>query len=247
MLIRLPSGAMTVNGTVSDEAMFKLYEQWRGRYGLGELSEPELKDRVNSILLRLRSLGITFKFGNQEVTGTRKVKYLQEYSGAWQIIDEVLKVLPDKFLKNEDLRQINFGSARVGAAMASAYDNHTVYIYAGGMKGSRRELVAKLVHELGHSTEDSLDPLTVVRLQTAHRKVQDSLIGLDILGGPEYRLDYQHSFKEFLADMHVIYVCAGSLLRERIESFPAGSRERKAWDYIYSVFRDEVFDGREYE
>jgi hypothetical protein len=72
------------------------------------------------------------------------------------------------------------------------------------------------------------------------------LIGLDIMGGTGYRRNYQQSFGEFLAEMHVVYVCAGPQLREKIGLCPAGSRERKAWDYVYSVLRDEVFDGREY-
>ncbi|MFA5112757.1 MAG: hypothetical protein WC529_00490 [Candidatus Margulisiibacteriota bacterium] len=244
--IRLPSGAMTIDGTPCDRALYEIYREWRAAEGLGDLAKEETMRHMRSVGDRLKSLGIVLE--NQFGAGyCDPLTGLVQNGEAWRIIDEVLNILPDKLLRNEDLHELKIGTGRVGAALASAYDNHAVYLYAGALQGSRRELIAKIIHEIGHSTENSLDPLTLVRLASAHRRIKHDLIGLDIMGGPEYRREYQLFFNEFLAEMHLLYVCAGPQLRAKIDACALGSRERKAWDYIYSVFRDEIFDGREYD
>ena len=195
-LRQLVSGAMTIMDQECGRTTYENFGVWSEQAGIRDLPSQEALRHAREITRRLNSLGI--RLSNE--IGIRKDELMTRNGEAWQIIDQVLSVLPDKVLANGDLKKIVVGSSRVGAAQASAYDDHKVYIYYGAMRGSRRELIAKVLHEIGHSTAESLGKDVAGKLKMAHAILVDDLIGLDILGGPEYRKSYQRDFHEFIAD-----------------------------------------------
>ncbi|HKX13117.1 MAG TPA: hypothetical protein VJP40_08195, partial [bacterium] len=149
---------------------------------------------------------------------------------------------------------------RQGPGLLSSYDPNTgtAYLYSGSFDGSRHYLSALFFHELGHSTAERYDtqsgdssiPLAVRKqMHAAHRTLAGgkAMLGLDWAYGSKDRAKYQDSFSEFLAEMNLMYVTAGPKLRKHIESFPEGSPQREAWNFVYAEMRDRIFQGREYD
>lgn len=254
MLTELRSGALTMYGRLATATDRKIYLQWKECEGINAVAPETAALHLKNVIGRLSACGLQatycylsgFRPDRLNATDIPKAAS-KETNGIWPIIDEVLSVLPDKFLRNGELRGVEFGSSRQGYALASAYDDGVAYIYSGALNGSRRELVAKLLHELGHSTYHVMPPLDKEKLSAAHARLKYDFIGLDFTGGSEIRIQCQESFNEFIAEMHPVYVCAGKLLRAKIEAYPAGHPRKAAWQTVYDYFKQNVFDGREYE
>jgi len=249
-LIELISGADTMYVHESDEATYNLYLKWAEKEGIRPIPFEEASSHLAAIAARLEAAGTTFCCRNMTDIKVGSENYLNliHYDEAWRLIRYVLDALPNSFLGRGLIQRIWFDSERQemrGAAMLSAFkeETKTVYIYSGLMRGSRRELIGLLLHELGHSTIYGLSTEMIKDLESAFDKIINSLIGLDYAGGIECRKECIRNFYEFMAEMHVIYVCTGPLLRARINN----STEGKAWEFIHNFFRDHVFDRREYE
>jgi hypothetical protein len=113
---------------------------------------------------------------------------------------------------------------------------------------------------LGHATGDryllgdhgdaDISPLVRQEMHQAYDLISKhhALLGLDHAGGAEYRKSRQKiNFDNFIAELHLMYVAAGPLLRHHVASFPKDSPVGTAWNFVYGELRDRIFAGREYD
>jgi hypothetical protein len=281
VLVKLESGATTIGDltkvTPTEE---KFYQFWKQERGFSSVDPKAAESAWKSIQERAQRLRLTVRFGKNHyfdpmgpTGGAQKV--FENFGGQIVFLDQLFQILPDAFLKTAKLEAIRLNTDRVGAGKLSSYEHSRVHIFEGAFLGSRRNLAALLLHELGHATAvryraamgveqfpqskpppgaDYLGDPTIPKpvreqMRRAHRTLMegDALLGLDFAGGPLYRQGYQaNHFSEFIADLHVAYVAAGPRLRAHIQSFPAGSEVRQAWEWVYQEIKDRIFEGREY-
>jgi len=264
MVTDLVSGAHTISAQPGTEGELRFYEAWKKEYGFPPVDAAKAQRAWKDLQQRAKSLGITIEFpgnGAKPKTAEQIAKSVEANSGYVVYLNELLKLLPDSMLKNPYLKRIRLGTSRSDAAQLSRYDEATrsVDLFSGTLSGARRYLAALVFHEVGHSTAERYMPgpegdasiPEVVRDQMfkAQKVLAASprgMVGLDWSMGPQARADYQGSFTEFLAELNLVYVAAGPKLRAHIESFPKGSPERKAWDFVYGEMKSRIFGGVEY-
>jgi len=256
ILIDLVSGAHTVQSHRASPEVAQFYEIWKGERSFPKADPVAAKQAWGELQARAKSLGIAIEYGDSYM-----VKDKQEVSHeAIVYLNELMKMLPDSMLANMHLKKIALNVARKGPGLLSSYDEQTgtAFIYSGAFSGTRQNMAGLFFHELGHSTAERYDtgptgdgniPLAArKKMHAAHRTLMqgNAFLGIDWANGSKARADYQETFVEFLAEMNLMYVTAGPKLRQHIESFPEGSPERAAWDFVYAEMRDRVFGGREY-
>ncbi|HKX12512.1 MAG TPA: FHA domain-containing protein, partial [bacterium] len=263
MFMERTSGAETMNAKPASPQVAKFYEVWKASRSFQPVDAATAKAAYTELKARTDRLGIKLFLEDQQSRGFRSDLEgdIKHHGGALVYLNQLMKLLPDSMLANIHLKQIHLSVPRQGAGLLSSYDKDSgsVYLYSGSFTGARRYMAALLFHELGHSTAERYDPgktgdpaipLEVRKtMETAHQTLVDSkaMLGLDWAAGASDRAGYQGSFSEFLAELNLMYVTAGPKLRQHIESFHKESKERMAWDFVYSEMRDRVFQGREYD
>lgn len=263
MFMQRLSGAETMMTAPASAELAQFYGIWKSGRSFETVDAATAQKTYAELKARTDSLGIKLFIGEEGIrkAGTDFEGDLKSLGGALTYLNQLMKLLPDSMLGNMHLKELHLSVPRQGAGMLSSYDPDTgaVFLYSGSFTGARRYMAALLFHELGHSTAERYDsgktgdptiPLAVRKtMESAHKTLLDSraMLGLDWASGAEHRAAYQDSMTEFLAELNLMYVTAGPKLRQHIQKFPEGSRERMAWDFVYSEMRDRVFQGVEYD
>lgn len=220
----------------------------------------EAWDRLQSLA---HNLGIYIRFGKNPyydaIHQSGGIKKALNTNGEQVILlKELLELLPRSLLKHGNLRSIRLNTQPVGEGEISSYDNSNVYLFEKSFQGSRRDLVATTLHQLGKATATRYSAVPQggniprdirLRMNEAYQTIaqNDAFLSLDYDAGRLFREGVQfNSFSEFIAECHLLYVADGTRLRNHIQSFQPGSEIRKAWDFVYQEFRDRLFAGREY-
>ena len=264
LLMERMSGAETMNAVPAGPEVVKFYDIWKAERSFQPVDAATAKSAYTELKARTDRLGIKLFLGEEQSRGSKRADLegeIKQHGDALAYLNQLMKLLPDSMLANMHLKQIHLSVPRQGAGLLSSYDSDTgaVYLYSGAFTGSRRYMSALFFHETGHSTAERYstgpkgDPSIPIEvrqtMESAHATLVKSgaMLGLDWAAGAKDRASYQGSFDEFLAELNFMYVTAGPKLRQHIESFPEKSRERMAWDFVYSEIRDRVFQGREYD
>lgn len=266
MLVEAPSGAETrlVRPATPAEAM--AYLRWSQHQGFRPVAIPHAQAAWGQLNSRAKELGISIFLGEDAATGALEGKkletFLQENSGQVAYLNALLQRLPASLILAGGMRRLFLRSPRQENAFFGAYDaaDASLYLYSGAFQGSRRNLAALFLHEIGHpsaeryrlgSKGDANIPDSAKRKMTeAHATLarDRALFAQDWGQGAPDRMGKQaRDFDEFIADLHIAYVASGPALRAHIRSFPEGSPARQAWDFVYSEMRDRVFGGLEYD
>lgn len=261
MRTELPSGAHTQFSYPTTPEEHLIYRRWFDRQWGALPQRLAARPALESLLARAADAGIDIKFGEERrpmrLWNEAKIQEVLETHGpALAYLNEIMAQLPKSIMQNSPLKTIHLNSARVGAGHFGTFVKGTAYIYSGAMQGSRRNLAALFLHELGHAAEQRYTEPTDRRIpQYVLDNMEDchgvlverwAQLGLDVVGGPKQRFEYQNQYEEFLAETYMMYVAAGAKLRAHIESFPEGSPARAAWDYVYRELKLRIFGGREF-
>jgi len=266
MLVESPSGAETRIARPASPTEIVSYLRWYQRQGFANadgsqtvLAWKQLEKRAQEMKIQL-VLGEDVAEGKPE--GERLERFLKDNSGQVVFLNSLLQLLPASALGGGHLNRIHLKTPRQENAHFGAYDasDGSLYLYSGGFEGSRRNLAALFLHELGHPNAlryhtdakgDSMIPLSVRSKMLASQQTLaklGALYAIDWGEGYEARRGKQAAdFDEFLADLQVAYVAAGPSLRAHIRGFREGTPEREAWDFVYSELRDRIFGGLEYD
>lgn len=262
LLIALESGAHTINSRGTTKEVLDFYNVWKSQRSFTEVDPATARQAWTELQTRAKSLGIKVTLGEysgHSAESPRDQDILAQ-GAAIAYLNDLFKLLPDSMLANPRLREIALNVSRKGPGKLSSYDEHsnTAFIYSGAFTGTRQNMAALFFHELGHSTAERYaagpegDPSIPQPVRQRMNEAQailaksNAMLGLDWADGAKGRAGYQHTFVEFLAEMNMMYVTAGPKLRQHIESFSKGSKEREAWDFVYAEMRDRVFHGLEY-
>ncbi|HEX5035139.1 MAG TPA: PP2C family serine/threonine-protein phosphatase, partial [bacterium] len=264
LLMERMSGAETMNAKPASSEVVKFYDIWKAERSFQPVDAATAKAAYTELKARTDRLGIKLFLGEEQSRGSKRADLegeIKHHGDALAYLNNLMKLLPDSMLANMHLKQIHLSVPRQGAGLLSSYDSNTgaVYLYSGAFTGSRRYMSALFFHETGHSTAERYSsgptgdpsiPIEVRKtMESAHATLVKSgaMLGLDWAAGAKDRASYQGSFDEFLAELNLMYVTAGPKLRQHIESFHQGSREREAWDFVYAEMRDRVYQGREFD
>lgn len=177
----------------------------------------------------------------------RKVSLLdedgpRETSEAYGLAFRILRVLPDFHFGHEHFTEFELGGWGSGAEKFSGYMDPRVHIFDCMLSGSRRNFMALLLHEIGHSFEKLIHARDLENLHGLI-SVTKARFAFDYLHGIESRRAYQGTPEEFIAENYLNYVAGGSMFAEFVASLEG--TERKAWDEITGVYR-HYFGGMAY-
>lgn len=266
MLVEPSSGSDTVVVNPATPAESSAYVQWKERRGFVRVPPTEGVKAWKALDARAKELGIKLYEGSDATEAPLRGKALEEFvrknGGQIGQLKELLDLLPASFYGEGRIKRIFLKSPRQEDAHFSAFDaaNGSLYLYSGAFNGSRRNMAALFLHEAGHSNAvryrmsgegDPQIPWEVRREVAAHHKTLSEMgahFGLDWAGGKAERLRLQgENLEEFLSELQLAYVTAGPQLRAHIRSFPEGSAQRQAWDYLYTELSGRVFGGMEYD
>ncbi len=234
------------------------YLEWQKRRGFIETNVGQTEQALAEMRTGLGSLGVTVEIAPLDSETSPGLRGLSgQERGALVYLNEIFKQMPAHFWQSAQIKKIAIMTPRPGMHSGAHFDanTQTVYIYSDAFKGSRRNLAAVVLHEIGHGTARRFTtPHTEIpfeaqnRMALAHRVINlhEAHLGLDILDGPQARANYQRSLPEFLAELNLMYVAAGPKLRQHIQNIPRGSRERKAWEEVYAQVKTRIFGGLEF-
>jgi hypothetical protein len=185
-----------------------------------------------------------------EKRGVALERESEVYSKATELTQMVYSLLPLEHFGHEHFKTLRLGGWGGGAAKCSEYDDPVVHLFDFAFSGPRRNYIAILLHETGHSHLALLKhhhPKLYAELAAQYQKmrVQNiSCCGIDYLFGEKERADHASScLDEFAAENYLIYVSQG----ERFQCFLKGlsPEQQEPWKAVYEVYR-ESFGGREY-
>ncbi|MCC6274003.1 MAG: hypothetical protein IT572_11115, partial [Deltaproteobacteria bacterium] len=266
MLVEPSSGADTRVVRPASPAEILAYLRWSQRQGFTRIEAAHAVEAWKKLEGRAKELGVALYLGGEAATGRPEGKaleaFLQENGGQVVFLNALLQKLPASLMAGGGLKRIFLKSPRQEDAHFGAYDaaDGSLYLYSGSFHGSRRNLAALFLHEIGHPTAERYrtdaggDPKIPLKdrqaMHRAHETLarEKALFALDWGQGRADRLKKQAGdFTEFVSDLHVAYVAAGPALRAHIRGLPEGSPAREAWNLIYGELRDRVFGGLEYD
>ncbi len=266
MLVEPSSGADTRVVRPASPAEILAYLRWSQRQGFTRVDSAQAAEAWKKLEGRAQELGVALYLGGEAATGRPEGKaleaFLQENGGQVVFLNALLQKLPASLIAGGGLKKIFLKSPRQEDAHFGAYDaaDGSLYLYSGSFQGSRRNLAALFLHEIGHPTAeryrtdaqgDAKIPLKDRQaMHRAHETLarDKALFALDWGRGRADRLKKQAGdFSEFVSDLHVAYVAAGPALRAHIRGLPEGSPAREAWNLVYGELRDRVFGGLEYD
>jgi len=173
----------------------------------------------------LKERGVVLESGNGSYDN-QKLPNL--HHSTYELILEVLSLLPDHHLTSEHFSKLSLGGWGGGAAKCSQYIDQEVHIYQFVLRGARRNLIGILLHEVGHSFYEML---SFDQKQALHnfrkllaRKSKSDIFGVakpelvlaaDFLHGPESRIPYSlGTTKEFIPESYMHYITQGAFTAE---------------------------------
>ncbi len=168
---------------------------------------------------------------NIELSGgfrARDFKLPNLHHTTYELILEVLSLLPDSHLTSEHFSKLSLGGWGSGAAKCSQYIDQEVHIYQFPLRGARRNLVAILLHEVGHSFFAGLSREQIIVLHNFRKmmatKARSDIFGVqkpelvlaaDYLYGAESRITYSlGTTNEFVPESYMHYVTQGAFTAE---------------------------------
>lgn len=258
-------GSDTVHLSSSSEETFTAYQRWQEVMGFPESTDVSQNPGASAKLIQYgKSVGVDITLREGIPISTLQVEY----------IEALLRLLPKKLLQSGYLKNILVGSEHHGGDDAGgsvfSFRERKVYLFSGTLVGSRRALLAILLHEIGHSSENHYDQLSgsaptaplrvrnrlhecfdIIRGKTPGREnIQNVVYSLDWRSDGK-RLEYtSKNFHEFIAEFHIFYVLDGAGLRAHIQKLkadPATRDQGEAYEEIYNEFKERIFGGVEYE
>jgi hypothetical protein len=254
---------LTPEGRVGWDLLTLRADRLKFEEGFSSADLTRAKEAWEDLQSLAGNLGIYIRFGKNHYfdaihqSGGIK-KTLNTQGEQIILLKELLELLPRSLLKHGKLRAIRLNTQPVGEGEISSYENSNIYLFEKSFQGSRRDLVATTLHQLGKATatrysilpQGSNIPRPIrLGMNEAHETIaqHDAFLSLDYGGGRLFREGVQfNSFSEFMAECHLLYVADGTRLRNHIQSFPPGTEIREAWDFVYQELRDRIFAGREY-
>ncbi len=222
------------------EALAQVYQQWAARHGMP-------RTRRHLAYWRLRRLckahGITVVNGSPGATRTFSPRLGSVYTFACA----VLRALPVQHLEHPAFARLQIGGWGPDSAKASAYENGTVMLYDFAVKGARRTFLGLLLHEIGHVLESSESPAECADWRRWHCDIasERAFVATEFLTSARSRVLYQsQAWEEFAAETYMVYVAAGTRLREHVAA--QHGRVREAWEQVYGRLM-AWFDGIQYK
>ncbi|MFH1684906.1 MAG: hypothetical protein ABH983_01230 [Candidatus Micrarchaeota archaeon] len=273
----LSGGAGTIMGEPVSEAYAAEFD------ALSEIIYLRRFDRTDKKFLRdtitaqcqlhglLNQRGVTLTGG-----GTNPNSLPKLHSSTYNLMLEVLLILPDNHFSHEHFSKLILGGWGSGAAKCSQYLDLDVHLYDFILKGARRNLIATFLHEIGHSF---FETLSLEQKQVLHnfrnmlvKQSNSNIFGVaspelvlaaDYLYGPESRIPYSlGSTNEFVAESYMLYVTQGAFTPEgnaQRQKLDGGSETSAFTSFVSSVppklakaytalwkFFREEFEGIEY-
>ena len=174
------------------------------------------------------------------------------HSEAYGLTQKTYTLLPEHHLTNHHLGVLKLGGWGNGAAKYGEYDDPTVHLFACTTSGARRNFLALLLHETGHSFKAYLEdkkPNEHKLLERAFKHIQANKdtteeFAADFLYGKRSRFDYYtSSFGEFVPELYFLYITHGKLCKEFISTLSGNIKS--AWDEAYEIMKAS-FNGIEY-
>ncbi|GEM_PF-1359827 len=157
----------------------------------------------------------------------------------------ILKILPDHHFGHEHFKVLKlggWGSGNYKSSLCSAYYDSIVHLFTFAIDGPRRNYMALLLHEIGHSFVNLINEADLERLGELHRKIPK--IGVDYLYGERSRINRQQdALNEFIAENYMHYVTQGKRLSNFICSLEPQHQEM--WNELLLVYQ-KYFGGRIY-
>jgi len=144
-----------------------------------------------------------------------------------------INILPQSHFGTEHFKELKIGGWGGGAAKCSEYDSPIVHMFSFVLHGSKRNFLALLLHEIGHSFERILSKKDRRDLQITFEDT-DARLGVDYLTGESDRIRYQWDFNECVAENYMHYVTQGSRLLDFVSSLKG--RDRDAWEEILNIY-----------
>ncbi|MBU0532767.1 hypothetical protein KKB44_04710 [Candidatus Micrarchaeota archaeon] len=155
---------------------------------------------------------------------------------------DIINLLPNSHLGHSHFIELKLGGWSGSFALCSEYNDPTVHIYNFALEGPRRNFIALLLHEIGHSIERIMEPSDLEKLEELRKKIQVGL-GLDYLDGRSARIARMLSgLKEFVAETYLVYVVAGRHMDNIGRIRPD---QGDLWKEIKTIFK-KYFEGIEY-
>ncbi|MEW6035273.1 MAG: hypothetical protein AB1529_01555 [Candidatus Micrarchaeota archaeon] len=146
---------------------------------------------------------------------------------------KILEALPEWHLGHSNFTTLWIGGWGNGAAKYSEYSEPAVHMFECAISGPKRNYIALLLHEVGHSFHHMLGAPDRKRLEGLSL-VARPLIGIDYLGGSSERLGYQDSASEFIAENYLNFVARGPELEMAAASL--SGRRREAWTEVLDIY-----------
>jgi hypothetical protein len=156
---------------------------------------------------------------------------------------DIIKILPKSHFGHAHFIRLVLGEWHSGVykgACGSAYDDPGVYIFPYATNGPKRNYVAFLLHEIGHSFQELINAEDLLRLGDLYDVRKFSV---DYNFGKEEREARQGTLAEFIAENYMHYVTQWENLDAFIRTLDAA--ERQKWGRILAIYM-RYFDGIQY-
>ncbi len=225
----LSGGAGTIMGEPVSEAYAAEFDALSKILYLRPRVESKEKTTFAQEQLRafLKERGVVLESRNGSHDG-QKLPNL--HHSTYELILEVLSLLPDHHFSHEHFTKLTLGGWGGGAAKCSQYIDSEVHIYKFVLQGARRNLIGILLHEVGHSFFETLSKEQKQALHNFRkmlaRKSNSDIFGVakpelvlaaDFLYGLESRIPYSlGSTNEFGPESYLHYITQGAFTAEGI-------------------------------
>jgi hypothetical protein len=202
---------------------------------------PDVDDRAaaESACKKLRS------FLSERGVELKTSYHVIPHEELFELTLSILRVLPEEHFGHEHFKVLElggWGSGGYKGAQCSAYRDPVVHLFTFAIIGPKRNYMALLLHEIGHSFINLIGETDRERLCALRREIPK--IGVDYLHGEEDRITRQRdSFEEFVAENYMHYVTQGKRLLDFISSLEP--QQHDMWVELLSIYR-KYFNGRTY-
>lgn len=168
----------------------------------------------------------------------RKVKLEARCSSheLFELTQTILSVLPEHHLGHEHFNKLILGGWNPGAykaALCSAYQDPAVHIFTFATSGPKRNFMALLLHEIGHSFKELLSDDDKGKLLELYNSIPR--LGIDYLNGEEERkADQGAGISEFTAENYLVYVTQGRRLGRFINALDPDQKSK--WIELMQIY-----------
>ncbi len=241
------------------------YRGWQERASFPEVSTQQLHDAALELMDWGQSHQIALTFGENRTPLTMDTAV--QLGAALPYLNVLLRTFPESLWASQPLQEIHLGAPHHGAGHGSSFDasQKTLMLFDGAFRGSRRNFLGLVLHEIGHGlampylaeTGGVIPPAVRQNMLQDYQTLvrQGALVAVDFREGVSARIQQQtpsssrtqqDAYPEFLADLALLYVAGGEKLRNHIQALPPQSSQRQAWERIYAQMKNQVFGGQEY-